>query len=278
MEVELARTVWHDFLKTPPDLRHAGAAKQDNTKPRALLSADAVARQLAPPQRGEAGGKYIFRALQIVDSTTEREVLCCVMHGLAIIEAAGDDDEGQCDPNGMSSQKVWGYYPSEAIESVESSTCNGGKTKTCEIKLVLAKKPMRFCLTEPEPLVSLLAPLAGKPATEVPEFVDRFWKRCIHTDRGLVRWQPDKETKQCTACQTQFKKLSKSNRRHHCRHCGYIFCNACTHNALVLTEMGYDDEQRICTHCYQLLLAHRAFKANGLFTLTRADQLDQGAV
>eukprot|EP01052_Picozoa_sp_SAG31_P004797 SAG31_NODE_203_length_20490_cov_7.713256_10_plen_694_part_00 len=277
MEVELARTVWHDFLKTPPDLRHAGAAKQDKKKPRALLQDEPTSGD--QNSGGVAGlNDCIFRAVQIVDHTDERDVLCCARAGFVVMEP--DEEKESVDPNGMTTQKIWAYYPVSQIQSFESSTCNRGKTKTCDVQLAREKKPLRFCMSDPNALVAKLKQMVRQSTAESvqpPDFVELFWKRCINTDRGSVRWQPDKETKQCNACQTQFKMLSKNNRRHHCRHCGYIFCNTCSRNQIELVEMDFapDDPQRVCTHCFHLLNAYKNFKKHGYFSLKVANQLDQ---
>jgi hypothetical protein len=282
METDAARGIWHDFLKTPPDLRHAGALRK-------------TPNLVAPAETIAGSNQWIFPALQIIDNTDERRVLCCVSGGLAIMEAPeGDSSASSLDPNGMTSQKVWGYYPGSVIAAVEASTCNRGQTRTCEVSLAVGKrdgvavaadvaatatgvaKPMRFCLADPEPLVDGLKSTMYKDA-QSPLFVDKFFKRCVHTNPKLVRWQPNRETNTCTACQVVFKKLSKNNRRHHCRHCGFIYCNTCSGKTLTLTEMGHQEPVRVCTHCFEVLRASRQYTKLGSFTFKRVDQLDPDA-
>ena len=36
------------------------------------------------------------------------------------------------------------------------------------------------------------------------------------------------------------------NRRHHCRHCGSIFCKKCAGGRVLLPRLGYDTPQRAC--------------------------------
>lgn len=52
-----------------------------------------------------------------------------------------------------------------------------------------------------------------------------------------VRWVPDADCEQCTACGAPFTLV---RRRHHCRNCGRIFCGKCSTNSLALPELGYD--------------------------------------
>eukprot|EP00755_Sulcionema_specki_P020959 Sspe_Gene.12857::Locus_4405_Transcript_1_1_Confidence_1.000_Length_878::g.12857::m.12857/K07208/RHEB; Ras homolog enriched in brain len=61
-------------------------------------------------------------------------------------------------------------------------------------------------------------------------------------------WRRDEEATHCEDCSAEF---SFFNRRHHCRHCGEVFCNKCSSERRVLRpEMGYDKEaQRVCRSC-----------------------------
>ncbi|KAA8537497.1 hypothetical protein F0562_027105 [Nyssa sinensis] len=45
-------------------------------------------------------------------------------------------------------------------------------------------------------------------------------------------WIPDEAVTKCTACGTDF---SAFVRKHHCRNCGDIFCDKCTHGRIALT-------------------------------------------
>ncbi|PIO68677.1 FYVE zinc finger [Teladorsagia circumcincta] len=52
-----------------------------------------------------------------------------------------------------------------------------------------------------------------------------------------VRWVPDEDCEQCTACSAAFTVV---RRRHHCRNCGRIFCHRCSRNSIRIPELGYD--------------------------------------
>lgn len=65
------------------------------------------------------------------------------------------------------------------------------------------------------------------------------------------RWIPDEEVDRCTRCKSEFDWV---NRRHHCRHCGNIFCQNCSPNRSLLPfEYGLADPQRVCINCEILL-------------------------
>lgn len=61
------------------------------------------------------------------------------------------------------------------------------------------------------------------------------------------RWVLDEESTECTRCQITFDLL---NRRHHCRHCGLIFCAACTATKCLLPpEFGFAAPEKVCNTC-----------------------------
>lgn len=68
-------------------------------------------------------------------------------------------------------------------------------------------------------------------------------------------WTPDKMASQCRACNREF---SMTRRKHHCRHCGMIFCNNCSDHAICLASevagpMG--KPVRVCDTCWLQLSA-----------------------
>ncbi|KAL2769731.1 RUN and FYVE domain-containing protein 2 isoform a [Daubentonia madagascariensis] len=66
--------------------------------------------------------------------------------------------------------------------------------------------------------------------------------------QGLV-WLKDKEATHCKLCEKEF---SLSKRKHHCRNCGEIFCNACSDNELPLPSSP--KPVRVCDACHALLI------------------------
>jgi 1-phosphatidylinositol-3-phosphate 5-kinase len=61
-------------------------------------------------------------------------------------------------------------------------------------------------------------------------------------------WMPDQLCKQCYACDAQFTVF---RRRHHCRLCGQVFCNACSAYFLVLKDTSI----RVCAMCNEQVQA-----------------------
>jgi len=61
-------------------------------------------------------------------------------------------------------------------------------------------------------------------------------------------WQPDSTAPKCTKCSNEF---SLFNRRHHCRHCGLIFCGKCAVKSCKIANLGYVEEPvRVCDGCW----------------------------
>jgi hypothetical protein len=68
-------------------------------------------------------------------------------------------------------------------------------------------------------------------------------------DFVLPRWVPDEAIMYCHSCNSQFDLY---NRKHHCRHCGMIYCDPCSSNRVLLPhEYGYRDPVRVCMDCYE---------------------------
>lgn len=66
-------------------------------------------------------------------------------------------------------------------------------------------------------------------------------------------WMPDQSCRVCYDCDSQFTLF---NRRHHCRHCGRIFCAKCTTNSVPPSSSQRNsweewEKVRVCNYCYQ---------------------------
>ncbi|WCJ35068.1 hypothetical protein M5689_016336 [Euphorbia peplus] len=59
-------------------------------------------------------------------------------------------------------------------------------------------------------------------------------------------WVPDEAVSKCTSCGTDFGAFC---RRHHCRNCGDIFCDKCTHGRIALTAEENAQPVRVCDRC-----------------------------
>ena len=77
--------------------------------------------------------------------------------------------------------------------------------------------------------------------------------------RPGARWVPDHEGKECHLCKVSFSSFSAllTNRKHHCRNCGNIFCHTCTQQEREVPGCGAGLEGgkgvRVCDRCAILL-------------------------
>lgn len=61
------------------------------------------------------------------------------------------------------------------------------------------------------------------------------------------RWVPDTEAPRCMMCTTAFTAF---RRRHHCRHCGRVFCGICSNFSIPIPKYGFVKAVRCCYRCY----------------------------
>jgi len=92
--------------------------------------------------------------------------------------------------------------------------------------------------------------------------------------RGFIgpRWMPDEEATCCTKCKEQFDWM---NRRHHCRHCGVIFCNKCSgQRCLLPANFEMRDPQRVCESCFEALAPHQTSLTSVIANHQKVNSLD----
>lgn len=77
-------------------------------------------------------------------------------------------------------------------------------------------------------------------------------------NRPLLLWQEDTSVKKCSGCSSEFGYLT---RRHHCRYCGYIYCNKCSSTYVMIPVFlkipepprNYSENRnvplRVCNYC-----------------------------
>eukprot|EP01079_Euglenida_sp_SAG-EU17-18_P008971 gene8971-1609_t len=67
-------------------------------------------------------------------------------------------------------------------------------------------------------------------------------------------WIPDHSVAECMQCETPFTFF---NRKHHCRHCGSVFCAACTPRKMRIPDMYDHKSVRVCDNCYNTVLTRQ---------------------
>lgn len=64
--------------------------------------------------------------------------------------------------------------------------------------------------------------------------------------RNVVAWVPDSLAERCYNCKAAFSLML---RRHHCRRCGNVFCDACSSARMPLVNSGFFAPVRVCGKC-----------------------------
>jgi len=66
---------------------------------------------------------------------------------------------------------------------------------------------------------------------------------------GAPEWEEDTRVSQCRGCNCKFSIVV---RKHHCRHCGVIFCAQCCREKRPLPKFDYLKPVRVCRICAQV--------------------------
>ncbi|TYZ59750.1 hypothetical protein PybrP1_009825 [[Pythium] brassicae (nom. inval.)] len=67
-----------------------------------------------------------------------------------------------------------------------------------------------------------------------------------HQRKKSVPWIPDSLAERCYGCHASFSLVL---RRHHCRRCGNVFCDACSSARIPLLSAGFSTPVRVCEKC-----------------------------
>lgn len=81
-------------------------------------------------------------------------------------------------------------------------------------------------------------------------------------------WDPNDSSPACVLCGTRWGRVF--NRRHHCRHCGRLVCEACSSRRLKLPKSDQPDvPQRVCDACHKMLRRREEYQKQ---TVRRRDK------
>eukprot|EP00028_Trichosphaerium_sp_Am-I-7-wt_P010281 CAMPEP_0168517434 /NCGR_PEP_ID=MMETSP0405-20121227/6034_1 /TAXON_ID=498012 /ORGANISM="Trichosphaerium sp, Strain Am-I-7 wt" /LENGTH=702 /DNA_ID=CAMNT_0008537413 /DNA_START=295 /DNA_END=2403 /DNA_ORIENTATION=- len=79
----------------------------------------------------------------------------------------------------------------------------------------------------------------------------------VRATLGSPNWVPDGWVKSCHSCKKQF---SRVKRKHHCRHCGMVFCDSCTSKRFPIEKFKISKPARVCDNCALGLLHEQSKK------------------
>ena len=69
-------------------------------------------------------------------------------------------------------------------------------------------------------------------------------------------WIRDDIAETCKSCHVKF---TFSERRHHCRDCGSVFCNNCTRFEAEIPRLHINKPVRVCHNCYSQIKTEEVF-------------------
>jgi len=109
--------------------------------------------------------------------------------------------------------------------------------------------------------VTALAVSRDHKAMFVGDAKGRVYSWSVTDQPGRViadHWVKDDGTDSCVSCQVKF---SFSERRHHCRNCGQLFCSRCSRFETEIRRLRILKPVRVCQACYNTLKAQQAQEA-----------------
>ncbi|XP_059706811.1 RUN and FYVE domain-containing protein 2 isoform X2 [Haemorhous mexicanus] len=147
-------------------------------------------------------------------------------------------------------EKEWRQTLEDDLQK-EKETVSHLRTETQEIvtlkkeflKLQEKNKQLKSTCEDQEAALQELASKLSESKLKIEDI-----KEANKALQGQV-WLKDKEATHCKLCEKEF---SLSKRKHHCRNCGEIFCNACSDNELPLPSSP--KPVRVCDSCHAILI------------------------
>ncbi|KAI1732784.1 FYVE zinc finger domain-containing protein [Ditylenchus destructor] len=119
------------------------------------------------------------------------------------------------------------------------------KLATVEQELVVMKSKHEKSLEQLISCQQALQELGGHLSESKLKMVELREENLLLNDAG---WVKDSEVMKCKLCEVSF---SVTQRRHHCRNCGWIFCANCSSTRVKLPSNA--KPARVCIPCYDIL-------------------------
>lgn len=202
----------------------------------------------------DGSGAYKFLTNIVDDSGYIEQVVVNI--GMGGIKVMDKDQKAQKKLFSLERLHKWGIRDSDVIALSFQSLDGSGE----DVFFRADKKTTGSMLDAITATCVQLCELKGEPApvidTENKDGMGVGWiKKCMTSDKpeGNIEakiskdhWRPDVLAKCCSNCDAMFTTI---RRRHHCRMCGEIFCDACSRKRAKLLGESSTPE-RVCDNCF----------------------------
>lgn len=124
------------------------------------------------------------------------------------------------------------------LDIIEES---GKQIKMGEIEAFIAENQLLYCE---------ISSKSGSGVEELFGFLMYEIKEQIRQEEKMdpPKWVPDKNCNKCKSCNSSW---SVTNRRHHCRKCGDLFCGKCAFRFIPIPQIGKLTPTRVCNNCFE---------------------------
>ncbi len=156
-------------------------------------------------------------------------------------------------------QSVSEFQPAESVQSVQD--LNEGHDESLEEAVLRQEEEDRLAAAAAAAAAAASEGAWSLPAADRPTNTSHLSEasggpspsspsRRISLGDVAPHWIPDQEAASCMCCDTKFTLVK---RRHHCRACGKVLCNACCAHRHALKYLDDEKAARVCEACKQIL-------------------------
>eukprot|EP01059_Diplonema_ambulator_P034478 TRINITY_DN774_c0_g1_i3.p1 TRINITY_DN774_c0_g1~~TRINITY_DN774_c0_g1_i3.p1 ORF type:complete len:1692 (+),score=612.04 TRINITY_DN774_c0_g1_i3:52-5076(+) len=139
-----------------------------------------------------------------------------------------------------------------------------GMEEIVKIRSKQSELRQKYETNEEKPRSRIEAMEVAEWSVILKEKEERWKQDCVsRRKKQQALWVPDKDVAGCEECH---KKFTIVRRRHHCRSCGGVFCNACSNVRAAIPVHGHDKKVRVCEPCARNDLWKKDYESPACFS------------